>query len=229
MTFNLFPLFSASLLLLAGCDIDTVNPSDHYYNFNQGNQQWQAGFSDYPNDNADIYQLDSGIRDLPTGFSGKGFYLAGMNRSDDLFMFIKRKITGLQPSSRYQLSASVRFLSNAGTNCFGVGGAPGESVYLKFGYAEQEPIQADYYLNVDKGNQSQDGSHSRVIGNVAAEEAGCDGEKFAGKTVTGAGETPLQFTSNADGTIWVFIGTDSGFEGLTRLYYQELELRITPR
>lgn len=222
------PLLAVSLLLLTGCEIDTVPPSEHYYNFNQGNQQWQAGFADYPDDNADIYQLTSGIRDLPAGFSGKGFYLAGMNRSDDLFMYIKRQITGLEPSSRYQLSVAVRFLTDAGADCFGIGGAPGESVYLKFGYAEQEPKQAGYYLNVDKGNQSQDGSRGRVIGNIAAADIGCDGQKFAGKTVTGSGNTPLRFTSNADGTIWVFIGTDSGFEGLTRLYYQELELRITP-
>lgn len=225
---HLLPLLACSWLL-ASCEIDTVNRSAHYYDFNQGNQQWQAGFSDYPSDNADIYQLDSGIRNLPTGFAGKGFYLAGMNRSDDLFMYIKRKITGLEPSSRYQLSVSVRFLTNAGKNCMGVGGAPGESVYLKFGYAEQEPMQAGYYLNVDKGNQSQDGTHARVFGNIAAADADCNGGKFAGKIVTGAGDTPLQFTSNADGTVWVFIGTDSGFEGLTRLYYQELELRITPR
>ncbi len=221
-------MLAGSLLMLTGCEIDTVNPSEHYYNFNQGSQQWQAGFSDYPSDNAAIYQLASGIRDLPTGFSGKGFYLAGMNRSDDLFMFIKRKITGLQPSTRYQLSISVRFLTDAGANCVGIGGAPGESVFLKFGYAEQEPKQDGYYLNVDKGNQSQDGSHGRVIGNIAATGLSCEANSFASKTVTGSGKTPLRFTSNADGTAWVFIGTDSGFEGLTRLYYQEVQLGITP-
>ncbi|MFT7397561.1 MAG: hypothetical protein ACI832_000794, partial [Rheinheimera aquimaris] len=147
---------------------------------------------------------------------------------DDLFMYIKRKITGLEPATRYQLSVSVRFLTDAASDCMGVGGAPGESVYLKFGYASQEPQQSGYYLNVDKGNQSQDGSNARVIGNIASGEISCDSDKFASKIVSGSGNTPLQFTSNADGSIWVFLGTDSGFEGLTRLYYRELELRFTP-
>ncbi|MGP9800029.1 hypothetical protein [Rheinheimera sp. NSM] len=226
MKISTLPLLAGSLLLLSGCDIEYGTLPAHYYDFRDGAQQWQPGFSDYPSDNADIFELESGIRTLPTGFSGTGFYLAGMNRSDDLFMYIKRQITGLEPSSRYQLSVSVRFLTDAGADCVGVGGAPGESVYLKFGYAATEPKQAGYYLNADKGNQSQDGSQGRVIGNIAAADIGCDGQKFAGKTVTGGGKTPLQFTSNADGTIWVFIGTDSGFEGLTRLYYQELDLRI---
>lgn len=217
----------AGSLLLSGCEIDTGTEPEYYYDFRQGSEQWQAGFADYPSDNAEIYQLDSGIRNNPTGFTGQGFYLQGMNRSDDLFMYIKRKITGLEPSTRYQLSVSVRFLTDAAADCVGAGGAPGESVYVKFGYATHEPQQAGYYLNVDKGNQSQDGNYGRVIGNVAAAALSCDGDNFASKTVTGAGSTPLYFTSNADGSIWVYIGTDSGFEGLSRLYYQELELRFT--
>ena len=224
---NVLPIIAISLLLLNGCDIEYRTPSEHYYDFHQGTQQWQAGFSDYPSDNADIYQLDSGLRDLPAGFAGKGFYLAGMNRSDDLFMYIKKQISGLQPSTRYQLSVAVKFLTDAGANCVGIGGAPGEAVYVKFGYAEQQPQQENYYLNIDKGNQSQDGSNARVIGNIAATALSCDGQRFASKTLTGAGNTPLQLTSSPDGTIWVFIGTDSGFEGLTRLYYQQLELRFT--
>ncbi|MDP2714800.1 hypothetical protein [Rheinheimera sp.] len=226
MNISALPLLAGSLLLLSGCDIEYGTLPAHYYDFRDGAQQWQPGFSDYPVDNADIFELESGIRPLPTGFSGTGFYLAGMNRSDDLFMYIKKQITGLEPSTRYQLSVSVRFLTDAGTDCVGIGGAPGESVYLKFGYAAAEPKQAGYYLNADKGNQSQDGTQGRVIGNIAAADIGCDGQKFASKAVTDSSATPLHFTSNADGTIWVFIGTDSGYEGLTRLYYQELDLRI---
>ncbi len=227
MKISALPLLTSSLLLLSGCNSDNDALAGQYYDFNQGAQQWQAGFSDYSTANADIYELDSGIRDLPPGFSGKGFYLTGINRSDDLFMYIKRQVTGLEPATRYQLSVAVRFLTNAGANCVGVGGAPGESVYVKFGYAGQEPQQEDYYLNVDKGNQSQDGSHGRVIGNIAAAGLSCNGQNFASKTLTGSGNTPLQLTTNADGSIWVFLGTDSGFEGLTRLYYQQLELRFT--
>ena len=76
-------LLTSSLLLLNGCEIDTGTSPAHYYDFRQGNQQWQAGFSDYPTDNATIYELQSGVRNLPTGFTGQGFYLQGMNRSDE--------------------------------------------------------------------------------------------------------------------------------------------------
>lgn len=103
-------VLAGSVLLLSGCNNDANTLNGQYYNFSQSSQQWQAGFADYDSDNAEIYELDSGLRDLPAGFTGKGFYLAGMNRSDDLFMYISRQITGLEPSSRYQLSVAVQLL-----------------------------------------------------------------------------------------------------------------------
>ena len=81
------------------------------------------------------------------------------------------------------LTNLLTFLSNAGVDCAGVGGAPGESVYLKFGYGDKEPKQEGYYLNLDKGQQAESGSHAKVIGNVAAQGADCGGVKFAEKTI----------------------------------------------
>ena len=123
MPFRVLSLLLGSMLSLTSCDIDYASDTDYYYDFRQGSQQWQAGFSDYSSDNADIYQLDSGLRPLPTGFSGTGYYLQGMNRSDDLFMYLKRQISGLQPTTSYQLAVSVRLRTDAGANCVGVGGA----------------------------------------------------------------------------------------------------------
>ena len=154
---RVFKIVCLPLLLLGGCKVDLTDKdqtANFQYPFSQGALGWQAGFADYPQENSGSYELDSGIKTLPTGFTGSGFMLSGHNRSDDLFMYIKRKITGLEPATRYQLSVSVRFLTDAASDCMGVGGAPGESVYLKFGYASQEPQQSGYYLNVDKGNQS---------------------------------------------------------------------------
>ena len=32
-----------------------------------------------------------------------------------------------------------------------------------------------------------------------------------------------------DGTLWLILGTDSGFEGLTTLYYDEITVVLEPR
>jgi hypothetical protein len=38
---------------------------------------------------------------------------------------------------------------------------------------------------------------------------------------------PIDVTTNEKGEFWVIIGTDSGFEGITTLYYNKITLTIT--
>jgi len=217
-----------ALFGLSGCNIDLIPEEGRAFNydFNAGAQGWTAGFSDYPVDNADIYELNSGIKKLPQNSTKSGFYISGMNRSDDLFMFLKRQFSGLEPSTRYYARVRVSFVTNAGVGCMGIGGSPGESVYLKFGYGEKEPKQDDYYLNLDKGNQAQSGTHAKVIGNIATSGADCYGEKFAEKTVQTTTAERVPVYTDAKGQTWLFVGTDSGHEGLTVLYYTSIEIAL---
>jgi hypothetical protein len=38
--------------------------------------------------------------------------------------------------------------------------------------------------------------------------------------------TPMKVFSNADGEIWLVVGIDSGFEGITRIYYDRIRARL---
>jgi len=67
-----------------------------------------------------------------------------------------------------------------------------------------------------------------VIGNVAAKEAACDGSKFAEKTVQTTTNERIPLYSDGQGRVWVFVGTDSGYEGLTSLYYKSIEIALEP-
>lgn len=226
-------LITLLALVLSGCGDDWLfigDPADRLdYDFALGAQGWRAGFADYPAENAESFALQSGIQALPAGFSGTGFLLSGHNRSDDLFMFLTRKISGLSPSTRYQVKLKVSFLSNAGAACAGIGGAPGEGVYLHFGFADIEPKQLGYTLNVAKGNQSQDGAQSKVQGNIAVEGLGCSQLRYQQKIVQSSQQKTLELTTGSDGSVWIFVGTDSAFEGLTTLYYQHIWLEFTPK
>lgn len=214
--------------LLAGCG-ESTGEQEYLFDFREGAQQWQGGFADYPVEDAANYQLEQGIKPMPTGYVGSGYMLKGNNHSDSLFMFVQRKISGLMPNSRYELQAAVRLASNAGTNCTGVGGAPGEAVYVKFGVHDSEPKQVGFYLNADKGDQSQDGMAARVTGHIGVQGLGCTGQAYGSKVLPGVGKTPLYVTTNSAGEVWVFIGTDSGYEGVTSLYLQTLQLLFIPK
>lgn len=213
---------------LSGCELDLIAEEGRAFNydFNAGAQGWVSGFSDYPTENATSYQLSSGIKALPQNPTRSGFFISGMNRSDDLFMFLKRQFSGLEPSTKYYARVRLTFLSDAGADCTGIGGAPGESVYLKFGYGDKEPKQEGYYLNLDKGQQSESGAQARVVGNVAVQGASCDGGKFVEKTIQTTTAERIPVFSNAQGQVWLFVGTDSGYEGLTSLYYTSIEIAL---
>ena len=73
------------------------------YTFDDGDEDWMAGFADLPADyDEEIYELDSEWRDLPDDLDGYAVYMQGHNRSDDLFMFLKRQVDGLEAGAAYR-------------------------------------------------------------------------------------------------------------------------------
>jgi len=79
--------------------------------------------------------LEAGIRPLPPelGIDGTGYYLRGVNRSDDLVMFLRYCLgpeDGIVPGKQYRITIRVAFASNAPSGAVGIGGPPGEAVVL---------------------------------------------------------------------------------------------------
>jgi hypothetical protein len=205
--------------------------------FRNGALGWQAGFSDYSTLTEPVMELESGVRTLPPELNvpGTGFFIQSHNRSDDVFMFLKKKLTradGIRPNQMYEVSFEIRVASNAGgTECGGIGGAPGFSVYLKAGASPVEPLsvlQSDnhYRMNVDIGVQSQSGANASVMSTIENGSNDCRGDAPF-RSLLRAHRHPVPVMSNEAGEIWLLVGTDSGFEGLTRLYYQSITARLT--
>ena len=129
------------------------------FEFRRGEQGFVADFADYPPDNEEIYELTSDYRQLPDPLeSTSALYLSGVNRSDDLFMFFKGQVGGLVPGARHEVSVSAEIATDTPAGCIGVGGAPGESVWIKAGASEVEPLpvlEGSYLrMNIDVGNQT---------------------------------------------------------------------------
>ncbi len=49
------------------------------------------------------------------------------------------------------------------------------------------------------------------------------------KELESAASPPLTVMPNPDGSVWLLMGTDSGFEGRTSLYYTRVSVQLTPR
>ncbi len=190
---------------------------------------WTVGFADLPADyDQSIYELDHGHRPLPNGLEGNGIYIQGHNRSDDLFMFLTRRVEGLQPNAAYTVEVSLDLATNVGAGLIGIGGSPGESVFVKAGASDVEPAKVvdsigHLRMNIDKGNQSQGGEDMVVMGNVAHPDV--TGPEYRIKTLNND-ERPLTVETDGEGRVWLIVGTDSGFEGLTTLYYARITYRL---
>jgi len=221
-------------LMFVGCSsVDYASEFEFTYNFANDAEGWIAGFADLPADyDEELYQLDSGYRGLPFGLEGSGIYMKGHNRSDDLFMFLKREVDALKPETTYQVAFVIDLATNIPEGLAGIGGSPGESVFVKAGATAVEPLveeDASGYLrmNIDKGNQAQEGKHVINLGDVAHPELReSAGEEYKIKSLDNE-EHLFEAATDNEGNLWFIVGTDSGFEGPTALYYSKISVILT--
>lgn len=191
---------------------------------------WVAGYADYPEGVAYDWNFRFGYGRLPRelGRAQNAVYLSGDNHSDDLFMFLKRRITGLGPQTAYAVTITVAFATNAPRECSGIGGAPGESVFVKAGATTIEPLAVRapdgyYRMNIDKGNQDESGKDAATIGNIANRQTDCESDTYEFKTLRSK-EGRLRARTDSAGGLWLLVGTDSGFEGTTRIYLTKVSV-----
>jgi len=202
----------------------------HTFDFSKEQGDWVVDFSDFPAGANDTtgYGLHFAYTNRPPnlGSNLKSMMISGTNHSDDLFMFMKRKVTGLSPNTDYTIVFDVELASNAPRGTAGMGGSPGESVFLKAGAMGMEPRavidQNQYVLNVDKGNQASPGESSVILGDIAV---ATNSYEYALITRTNSG-SPAAFRAraNSKGELWLLVGTDSGFEGMTTVYYTRVSV-----
>ena len=203
-------------------------------NFAQGSDGWLPVFTDY-NLVESGFEFLAELRTLPASVQvpysfRQAYYLQSHNRSDDVFMFLKRVLThddGIVENAAYRLSFDIWFASNA-ADCPGAGGDPGTSVYLKAGGSTQEPVpllMPNGYLSVtiDKGNQSEGGREMGVVGNIS-NGGSCEEPRYV--LLRKSYQHPDPIRSSASGDLWIAVGTDSGYEGLTGLYYYQVRVRL---
>lgn len=230
-------LLAAAATVLSACDAFSPDTERRVVDadLTAASGAWTPGFSDFSDEMEDGMELVAGRRELPdnvdrsTVRADSAMYLAGTNHSDDLFMYLKRPLDGLEANTAYRVTYRVEIATAAPSDCVGIGGPPGEAVWVKGGAAPVEPERqsSDGYLNVDKGNQSTGGPNAVVLGNIANDTSECTGEGVYTRKVLRSpeGET-LTVESDDSGRLWLFVGTESGFEGRTGLFYLRVRAEV---
>jgi hypothetical protein len=222
-------LLTTACAVLAACgDRGPTQPSNDpitfSFDFNAGEQGWIADFVDFPTDREGDVGFVSDHRSLPPPLdgAGKALYHEGLNLSDDLFMYYKRQVDGLEPGASYRVTFHVGFATRLGRDC-----AAGLGLLLKAGAVADEPVRVIgtaegwYRLSADKGGGAVVGSEAVLLGEIRNDDPGCSGEFGLG--MLGEGVGPLVATAGEDGSIWLFFGEESVFEGFHELHYTAFE------
>jgi hypothetical protein len=112
----------------------------------------------------------------------------------------------------------------------GIGGSPGDSVFLKAGASAIEPARiidsAGWYrMNIDKGNQASGVTDAVILGTIAKPD---DGTSNYALIQRDDAASPMYVWSDASGQLWLIVGTDSGFEGTTSIFYTRISVELVP-
>ncbi len=219
-------------ILMVSCRDAEVDPPErlvHEWNFNEGAQDWTGNFADYPVGREEFMELQFEHENLPAPLDTTtgALMLTGTNTSDDLFMYAYVRIRNLRPETVYNITFTVQFASNVPDDRAGIGGSPGESVWIKAGATPVEPVRViddmDYYrMNIDKGGQSQGGDDMIVLGDFSNDT---DQQVYTLKNVTNS-EQEFSVMPNDAGELWIIVGTDSGFEGTTTIFYNSVRAEL---
>lgn len=230
-----FTLFTGLVLFTSGCSLkeqgfaaDALS-SDlfSFFDFTQGMQGWEAGFAKYPFGEEDSLMLESSIEAFPSsvGIGGNTLRLAGKNPQSSLFYFIKREISGLKPTTTYQLEFQMQFV----VEVLDSAEDPSADVFVKVGAADIQPIVAASSnapdqgyktndLNIDIGSEAfQRAPNAVAIGDIALPAEGSSSLFFTSNT-------KQTFTSKTDkdGSLWLLVGFDSFTDAWLAFYFNTL-------
>lgn len=224
-------ILGSILALLVSCDLkeDDQAPLLLFpanFDFSESDHGWSHGFAEYPaGPDSTLFELKYEYTDQPSEsiLTKRSVMLSGNNVNRDLFMYLKRKITGLKPNTDYTITFTIDLASDFTSDFFSSSG----SVYLKAGATPFEPKSLDdagfYVMNIDKGNDaSGSGQHMISLGDIAATA------EAAGYTLMTRNNTMTNSRyvakTNADGELWLIVGTDSNHEGPTTVFYSKINV-----
>ncbi len=202
---------------IAGQEADLISVFD----FETGSQNWEGGIADYPVLTRDSLSFNFDNLQVPNNLlvEGSGLQITSDNPHGDLFYYFVRHITDLKPNTQYKLD--FEFLLYVQTDS-DIDKSSSDGVYLKIGGVKYEPVllkqtmtdnQEYMVLNVDKGETNEDSGEDMVmIGDITG-FMGVSPEVISGNTF----DKIIEVQSNANGSVWLIIGVDSGVK--TRLTF----------
>lgn len=237
---NLFSIFVIPILLFSSVSCSLINSNEQpaetvfEFDFRESAHGWEPFFTNYPKGWSEKMELTFAYKSLPTPLDSteKALFISAINHSDDVSMLFRRQIEGLDANTTYSVEYMIEFASEVPSNCYGVGGSPGESVTLIANSGNMRPeriLESDseeyFVLNIQHEEDPINWLENSIIGNIANSRECEQGLEFELKEIKTSPDHE-KITTDDEGKVWLLFGTRSGFEGQTNLYYTHFKARF---
>lgn len=179
--------------------------------------------------------INFGIFPLPpeTGILGSGFLCQGDNHSDDLDMWIIRKIgqkEGLKPNTSYRVKLDVKFASNAQAGGVGVGGSE-DSLAVQLGITSRDPREKKTVPGVERSVTFAEGiiQSDFDTGSTIANGLDYSMDNKPYRIVAVRNNNVLTVRTDEKAELWLMAGTHSGYESFQAIYFTEFNAELIPQ
>jgi hypothetical protein len=188
--------------------------------FQQNTEDWTGDFALYKTGQQDTvaFRISQGKIPESPDSTTRGLGVSGTNTGDSLFLFIKKKITGLNPALTYKVAYEINLVTSYPDTV----GAAGRLMYIKAGASAEEPkkvLTGNYYnVSIKKGPIAKSGTEMFYLGT-----AGNTLDSVAYKSIVRTNANlAVEVKPNAAGEIWLCVGTETIYKGLVQLYYDRI-------
>jgi hypothetical protein len=198
---------------------DAIQVFSSAYDFNVSRYDWSGDYADYKiKDSSQVrFQFDRKKVPEAMGSDRQSVFLSGDNLGENLFLFIKKKITGLTPNTDYTIAFDVELICE-------VGQLSDDSIWLKAGATMMEPkktLQGEFMrMDIDKGPSSSNGQDMIIIGTIDTSANNTDWQEY-GLIQSGISSSQGLYVTaktNASGDVWLILGIESQHEGTISAY-----------
>lgn len=226
MRLGVFLIFGIALWSCSAASSDEISVFNSVYDFENSSYDWSGAAADYSAKDSVNVRFDFVYTVAPDNIAPirHSLKLSGTNPGDGyLTMFIKKEITGLRPETNYTLAFDIELACDTDSTA-------SQAIVLKAGASITEPRAIEknqrVSLNIDNGAYGQNGADMIVIDTVdvtaAADEYG----------IVQSGDAPSKYVyvnarSDAAGSLWVVIATESSAVGRSIVYYSKVAITFS--
>ncbi|MCC5931576.1 MAG: hypothetical protein JJU28_20180 [Cyclobacteriaceae bacterium] len=212
---------------LTSDDFGQGNVRYSFFDFTDGLQNWSAGIAGHSIEESQENLLEVSHSSLPTLFNdSKALKIRAKIDGEKIFMFIKRQVHGLDPNANYQIVCEVRLGAELLTETDRNSNA---EVLFKYGSSSLEPMvsanvdEGIYALNLNAMSREVSGGEIKTVQKINPPVS----RQMPAVHTVNTFNIPLQGSTDAEGKLWILMGTESDLQSELAFYYNAIVIYYT--